>query len=134
MYRLTLRTTHHILTRHQEFSTSNFIAITKDGRYITPDSNSVLDSATNRVLEQCARDLGMPTERRKITYDEVGSIAEVGACGTAVVLTPVTSLTRGATTHRFPSFATLEKLRARVLSIQQGEIPDTHGWLHGIDA
>jgi branched-chain amino acid aminotransferase len=93
----------------------------------------VLDSATNRVLEQCARDLGLKTQRRNIKYDEVSTFTEVGACGTAVVLTPVTSLTRGTTTHRFPTFATLERLRNRVIAIQQGDIPDEHGWLHSIE-
>lgn len=55
----------------EEFSTSNFIAITKDRKYVTPLSTSVLDSATNRVLEQCAKDMGMVTERRPVHVKEV---------------------------------------------------------------
>ncbi len=34
----------------EEFATSNFIGITKDGTYVTPDSHSVLPSVTNDTL------------------------------------------------------------------------------------
>lgn len=34
----------------EEFSTSNFIAISKDGAYVTPKSDSVLGSVTNKVI------------------------------------------------------------------------------------
>lgn len=58
----------------EEFSTSNFVAITKSGVYLTPDSQSVLDSVTNASLEKLAVDMGLKVERRKIDFDaEVGS-------------------------------------------------------------
>jgi branched-chain amino acid aminotransferase len=37
----------------EEFSTSNFVAISKDGAFVTPNSKSVLDSVTNRVHRRC---------------------------------------------------------------------------------
>ena len=43
----------------EEFSTSNFIAISKDGNYVTPASESILQSVTNMSLRQIARDLGV---------------------------------------------------------------------------
>ena len=46
----------------EEFGSSNFIAITKDGKYVTPDSPSVLPSITNDGLQQVARDLGITVE------------------------------------------------------------------------
>ena len=61
--------------RHvEEFSTSNFVAITKDNVYLTPDSVSVLDSVTNASLEKLAADMGLKVERRKIDFE-----AEVAA-------------------------------------------------------
>eukprot|EP00042_Codosiga_hollandica_P042361 m.387419 g.387419 ORF g.387419 m.387419 type:complete len:361 (-) comp56314_c0_seq10:220-1302(-) len=116
----------------EEFSTSNFCAITKAGAYITPESRSVLDSVTNRCLFQAAKDLGLVAERRPIKISEVETFAEVGAVGTAVVLTPVTSLTRGSTTHSFPTFSTLQRIRTHVVGIQTGEVPDKHGWLQDL--
>ena len=50
----------------EEFSTSNFIAIDSDGNYVTPASESILQSVTNMSLRQIARDLGMGVEERAV--------------------------------------------------------------------
>ena len=42
----------------EEFSTSNFIGVTKDGVVVTPTSDSILPSCTKGVVLQAARDLG----------------------------------------------------------------------------
>ena len=52
----------------EEFATSNFAGITKDGTYVTPDSCSVLPSVTNMSLRQCAKDLGIKVEVRPVPY------------------------------------------------------------------
>ena len=136
-------------TTVEEFSTSNFVGI-RGNTYITPESPSVLDSVTNRVLAQCAKDMGLTVERRPVPYAEVMSIVlfpcspalivlvqvetfdEVGAVGTAVVVTPLTSLTRGNKKITFPTFATLQKLRNHVLAVQCGDAADSHRWLHDV--
>jgi branched-chain amino acid aminotransferase len=41
-----------------EFATSNFLAITKDGTYVTTKSSSILPSITNLTLQQLAKDNG----------------------------------------------------------------------------
>lgn len=33
----------------EEFSTSNFVAISQDGKFVTPNSPTVLPSITNKV-------------------------------------------------------------------------------------
>lgn len=86
----------------EEFSTSNFVAITKSGVYLTPDSQSVLDSVTNASLEKLAVDMGLKVERRKIDFAaEVESFKEVGAVGTGVVITIIESITRGSEVYKF---------------------------------
>ncbi len=116
----------------EEFGTSNFIGITKDGRYVTPQSHSILPSITNDSLQQVARDLGMAVEVRPITFDELPDLAEIAACGTAVVITPVNEIVRGDRVVRVgPAEGcgpTLEKLYRHVTGIQVGEQPDTYGW------
>ena len=47
---------------------SNFIAISKDGNYVTPASESILQSVTNMSLRQIARDLGMGVEERAVEW------------------------------------------------------------------
>jgi len=116
----------------EEFATSNFIGITKDGAYVTPDSHSVLPSVTNNTLKQIAADLGMKVEVRPVPFDEVKTFAEVAACGTAVVVTPVCEITRGDTviTISDPDACgpVLQKLYDTVQGIQYGLLPDAHGW------
>lgn len=116
----------------EEFATSNFIGITKDGRYVTPDSTSILPSVTNNTLKQIAADLGLQVEVRPVPYAELPSFAEVGACGTAVVVTPVCEIVRGSAVIKIGSETgcgpVLQKLYETVQGIQYGELPDTHGW------
>ncbi|MBN2188571.1 MAG: branched-chain amino acid aminotransferase [Chitinispirillaceae bacterium] len=116
-----------------EFGTSNFIAITKDGRYVTPESSSILCSITNRSLQTLAADFGLRVESRNITVEELETFAEVGACGTAAVITPVCSITRGDKVYTFgkenEAGPTLTRLYKELQGIQYGEIDDRHRWM-----
>lgn len=119
----------------EEFNTSNFVAITKDGKYLTPDApRSVLDSNTNKVLRRLAEDMGITVEVRKIDFEaEVDTFAEVGAVGTAVVVSPLGSLTRGNKTWQFDKNPpVLRQLRDKVRAIQNGEAEDRHGWMRRV--
>jgi len=116
-----------------EFGTSNFLAISKDNKYVTPDSTSILGSITNDSLQIIARDFGMKVEKRPIPITELAEFAEVGACGTAAVLTPVYSITHGDKVYTFgkecEAGQTLTKLFKQMQGIQYGEIEDKHGWM-----
>lgn len=114
-----------------EFGTSNFFAITKDGKYVTPDSPSILGSVTNKSIMQIAKDCGLKVERRKIHYTELKDFAEVGACGTAVVITPISQIVHGDKVYKYSekSGPVLKMLYDRMLGIQYGELPDTHHWM-----
>ena len=114
-----------------EFGTSNFFGITKDGVYATPDSPSILGSITNKSLQQIAEDLGMKVERRHIHRDELGNFAEIGACGTAVVITPISEIVTADKVFKYGEEcgSTLQKLYHAMTGIQYGELPDTHGWM-----
>ena len=114
----------------EEFSTSNFIAITGDGStYVTPSSDTILPSITNTMLQQLAADHGLRVERRPIPWDEVASFREVAACGTAVVLKSIQSLARGGEVADFGGrFETFRALYNRFRAIQVGDEPDVHNW------
>lgn len=115
-----------------EFSTSNFLAVTNDGRYVTSRSDSILPSITNKSLMQIAQDLGMVVERREVKVEELADFTEVAACGTAVVLTPVGRIFDGEKVYDYKLTEigpVLEKLYKQMTGIQYGELPDTHNWL-----
>ncbi len=71
-----------------ECGPANFFGI-KGNSYITPKSTSILPSITNMSLRQLAKDMGMIVEERQIPVEELAEFDEVGACGTAAVISPV---------------------------------------------
>ena len=83
-----------------ECGPANFFAI-KDGKYITPASDSILPSITNKSLQQLAKDMGLEVESRHITVDELGDIEEAAACGTAAVASPVAEIDDLDTGHKY---------------------------------
>jgi len=133
-------------TMIEEFSTSNFVGIdSKNNKYITPKSASVLPSITNKSLMTIAGDEGMTVEAREVMLEELESFDEVAACGTAVVVTPVGSITMfgsvedsdDADSEDVKKFVfgdssevgpITRKLYDRVRAIQYGEEEDKYGW------
>ena len=115
----------------EEFGTSNFFGITKDGKFVTPESPSILQSITNLSLQQIAEDLGLTVEKRPIHKTELADFIEVGACGTAVVLTPISSITYGDNVYKYGEECgpISRKLYDRMTAIQYGERDDSHNWL-----
>ncbi len=116
-----------------ECGPANFYAI-KDGKYITPASDSILPSITNDSLMQLARDMGLEVERRHIRVDEIADFQEAAACGTAAVASPVGEIHDLDTGTKYviakdgkPGPVT-QRLYDTLNGIRLGEIEDTHGW------
>jgi branched-chain amino acid aminotransferase len=83
-------------------------------------------------LIQLAIDLGMKVERRQIPVEELATFEEVGACGTAAVISPIKRVYDADNDIEYNygnepgpmSVKLYEKLRG----IQDGDEPDIHGW------
>lgn len=116
-----------------ECGPANFFAV-KDGAYITPASESILPSVTNKSLMTLAEDMGLKVERRQIPVEELAEIQEAGECGTAAVASPVAEIHDLDTGVKYIVSAdgkpgpVTTALYNRLRSIQLGEEPDTHGW------
>jgi branched-chain amino acid aminotransferase len=116
----------------EEFGTSNFIAITADGKYVTPKSKSILPSITNKSLMTIAGDLGITVEQRQVPEAELSEFAEVGACGTAVVITPIAKIHHADKIYAYNTDSmgpVLRRIYDRITGIQFGDLPDTHNWM-----
>jgi branched-chain amino acid aminotransferase len=81
-----------------------------------------------QVLQHLARDMGLRVEVRPIPWSEVPSLREVAACGTAVVITPIKSITRGSQVIQCGELNVLHKLYNKVRGLQVGDEPDKHGF------
>ncbi|EQC65413.1 Branched-chain amino acid aminotransferase [Veillonella parvula HSIVP1] len=122
-------------THVEETGGANFIFITKDGKLVTPKSDSILPSITRRSLMYVAEHyLGMTVEHRPVRKDELKDFAEIGLCGTAAVISPVGQIDTPKGTINVPAGMDdmgpiTKKLYDTLLGIQHGEIEAPEGWV-----
>ena len=125
-------------TKVEETGGANFIFVTKDGKLVTPKSDTILPSITRRSLCYVAKEyLGMEVEEREVLLEEVKDFAECGLCGTAAVISPVGKVVDHGTEICFPSGMTemgpvLKKLYDTLTGIQMGRIEAPEGWIREI--
>jgi len=117
-----------------EIGAANFFAV-KGNSYITPKSTSILPSITNMSIIQLAEEAGLKVERRPVAVDELESFDEVGACGTAAVISPIGEIA-DLETGKIYKFCKngkpgdiSKKLYETLVGIQFGDLPDNHGWV-----
>lgn len=122
-----------------EFSTSAFIGVKRDGDKTTvvhPDSPNAIDSVTAASVGEIAWSLGYKVEKRRVCYEELGEFDEVIAAGTAAALVPVRSITMRSKGDEFEYRCGDEgqggevcvKLLQTLRGIQSGAVEDTWGW------
>ena len=121
-----------------EAGPANFFGI-KNNTYITPASSSILPSITNMSLQQLCLDMGMKVEKRHVPVEELASFEEVGACGTAAVITPIRKIVDPEKNLIYEYCRdsnpgpVITKLYQRLTSIQCGDSPDIHNWVDIVD-
>lgn len=123
----------------EETGGANFLFVTKDGKVVTPKSDTILPSITRRSLVTVAKDyLGIEVEERKVHKDELKDFAECGLCGTAAVISPVGKVVDHGTEICFPSGMTemgpvTRKLYDTLTGIQMGRIEAPEGWIYTVE-
>ncbi len=119
----------------EELGAANIFFILENETFVTPKSDSILPSITRRsVVDIAKKDYNMTVEERQFAVKEIDTVKEVGACGTAAVITPIGQIKIDDTLYKFhdqgktPGPIT-QKLYNHLTSIQVGDINDTHNWL-----
>jgi branched-chain amino acid aminotransferase len=117
-----------------ECGPANFFGI-KGNTYVTPKSESILNSITNMSLIDIAKEMGMKTERRQVPVTELPEFDETGACGTAAIISPIAKIFDPEKNKVYeycrdgkPGPFTL-KLYNRLTELQNGSGPDSFGWM-----
>ena len=126
-------------TSIDELSGMNVVAITKDGRLLTPSlTGSILEGVTRLSILRLAEDRGLEVHEQKLVMSEVeqqlesGEITEMFACGTAAVINPIGEFRsrKGSwTVGDGGSGEVTLALRKELTDIQYGRIPDRHDWM-----
>ncbi len=116
-----------------EIGAANFYGI-RNNTYITPKSDSILPSITNKSVMTIAEDMGLKVERRAVAVDELESFEEAGACGTAAIIAPIGEV------HDLETGKTIiyckdgkpgpisTSIYTHLLGIQFGDEEDKFGW------
>ncbi|MCR5790211.1 MAG: branched-chain amino acid aminotransferase [Lachnospiraceae bacterium] len=122
-------------TKLEETGGANIIFITKDGKFVTPKSSSILPSITRRSLEVVAKEyLDMEVEEREVYLSELSDFAECGLCGTAAVVSPVGKIVDHGKEICLPAGMeemgpVTKKLYDTLTGIQMGRIKAPDGWI-----
>ena len=126
-------------TKVEETGGANFLFVTKDGKVVTPKSDSILPSITRRSLVHVAKEyLGLEVEEREVLFDEVKDFAECGLCGTAAAISPVGKIVDHGKEICLPSGMdemgpVTKKLYETLTGIQMGRIEAPKGWIYTVD-
>lgn len=122
----------------EETGGANILFVTKDGKLVTPKSESILPSITRRSLITVAKDyLHIDVEERQVSKNELSEFQECGLCGTAAVISPIGTVVDHGKEIRFPGCATqmgpvLQKLYDTLTGIQMGREKAPEGWIYEI--
>ena len=121
-------------TKIEEVGAANFFGITRDNKFITPRSDSILPSITKYSLLHLAKErLGMETIEGDVYINELDKFAEAGACGTAAVISPLGGIQYGDDFHVFYSETEVgpitKRLYDELTGIQFGDVEAPEGWI-----
>lgn len=110
---------------------ANFFGV-KDGVYITPKSDSILPSITNRSLMTLCGDLGIRYEERQIPVEELAEMQEAASCGTGAAISPISRIIDPDIARVYEYGLAPGDVCCRLYhalqDIQFGRAEDTHGW------
>ncbi|MBN6069865.1 branched-chain amino acid aminotransferase [Aggregatibacter actinomycetemcomitans] len=125
-------------TKIEEVGAANFFGITRDNKFITPLSPSILPSITKYSLLYLAKErLGMETIEGDVYINELDQFTEAGACGTAAVISPIGGIQYGDDFHVFYSETEVgpvtKRLYDELTGIQFGDVEAPEGWMVKVD-
>ena len=84
---------------------------------------------------QLAEDMGLKVERRPIPEEELATLEEAGACGTAAVISPIQRIDDPENDRSYviskdgKPGPVCTKLYNKLRAIQYGDEPDVHNWV-----
>ena len=121
----------------EELGGMNMFVVMADGTIRTPELTGViLEGGTRSAILRMLRDQGVDVREEKIALSEVvdgirsGAVAEVFACGTAAVVTPITRLAGDDFDVEIEVGDKTREIHKHLTDIQWGRAEDPYGWTY----
>ncbi|HEX8059802.1 MAG TPA: branched-chain-amino-acid transaminase, partial [Cyclobacteriaceae bacterium] len=109
-----------------------------NGKLVTPKlTTAILDGITRDSILTLAKDMGMPTEERRVSVDEIedgfkkGTLTEAFGAGTAAVVATIGCINIHGTNYdvKAPEADSFQnRVKEKLSQIRLGTEPDIHGW------
>lgn len=127
-------------TAIEELGGMNVMAVFADGRVVTPAlSGTILEGVTRASVLRLLADAGHAVTEGVLTLADLragvasGEVAELFACGTAAVVTPIGRLVGAdfdVTIGDGGTGPVTARVREQLTDIQYGRAQDPYGWMH----
>lgn len=121
----------------EELGGMNMFVVMADGSVRTPElSGVILEGCTRSAILRLLRDDGVDVSEERIALDDLvagirsGAVAEVFACGTAAVVTPISRLASDDFDVELPVGGLTRGIHERLTDIQMGRAEDPYGWTY----
>lgn len=109
-----------------------------NGKLVTPQLyTAILDGVTRDSILTVAREMGLQTEERRISVEELeegfrsGKLTEAFGCGTAAVVAPITGIRIHGNDYKLatPGPESIQgRIKQKLLNIRTGAETDVHHW------
>jgi len=109
-----------------------------NGKLVTPKlTSAILDGVTRNSIITLAKELGMPTEERRISLDDLtegfkkGTLTEAFGAGTAAVVSQIATINIHGTDYQLPAADAAsfqQRVKKKLSNLRTGIEPDVHGW------
>ena len=126
----------------EELGGMNLFFVFDDGSILTPPlDGTILPGITRDSLLTIARDLGLTVREERYAIEQwradatSGHLVEAFACGTAAVVTPISSVTMSDDSFIVGGGSigqSTQRLKQQLVDIQRGRIDDHRGWVQRI--
>lgn len=121
----------------EELGGMNMFVVMADGSVRTPELTGViLEGGTRSAICRMLRDQGTDVREEKIALDDLvagirsGEVAEVFACGTAAVVTPITRLASDDFDVELGVGEMTKRIHKELTDIQMGYSEDPYNWMY----
>jgi branched-chain amino acid aminotransferase len=125
----------------EECGVMNVFAVFRDRILTPPLTGTILPGITRASVITLLRELGHTVEETRFTIDELfegharGKLIECFGTGTAATITNMRSIRHRDRTLTLPPIddqGAAATVRARLVGIMNGSLPDPHGWVEAV--